>query len=1113
MSQFLRWILRATAVLVVIPASGFAAPHDAAWLDAVDGSWTDATSWSTDPDFPDNGTPTPSDTYDVLIDAIDPLGLPYVVTLDSAVSITSLRIDVGGASLAVQSSALTVSDAVSLVSGTFTAIDAVLSFENVVVSGGSFTTLDSMLSPGGLQLDTDDPSLYFESSTIQLMGDALLTTGSVVVDDTVVVGGNWTLAGGSLYFTNDFGNALDGATIIGDLDLTHFFSGDLHLRNGASFTGTARIGTQSMLYIDTSLVMTGVVVEIDGLTRQFEGIRLGQGTTLELDETSRVDLWSDGATLGQVQEGTLINRGLISVLPVHSDFQIFFINPGILENYGTLDIEGPGSIRVGAFTGTAAEWVNQVGGLIDIDGARVDFNGSGLNLGTMIATNDAEVSINGTWDNNGDVELFDSDLVLNGDFQSEDLGTITGSGVSMLALEGELDNRGNVLSFEDASLGLRLQGGSILGGSIEFSGGASMVSADQTDSILDGVEILGDLEVSSFLSGVELINGARFTGHATVDNVGTLGFSQTISIDGVTIDLDDEGPGRARFGVGGSNTLTLGPSTVVRMSGDASRITSDLFQEGDGVVVNQGQIEVDGSIFNDYTIDPDSFINSGTVSRATISISNGALLIGRPGSTWTNEASGLLSVSSNRIYFDGIGINRGTISAVDGSFLLLGGNWDNDGVIELDDSRLMLDGDFATQDIGSLSLTNGAILELRGTLDNSGETLLLDTLGGPQGLTGNHGSIVGGEIVQGLSSGLLESFTLDGVVVHGDLDLSDTSSTMTLRNGTFFDGSASVGRFSRLVFDESILIDDVDIDVDQGGIEVGDGHLLTFGPMTNVTLINRRSTIGNVSFQGDVEGTIVNQGLIRAVASIDFAIFPSHFENQGTVSLEGGGSLAIGAIDGTWTNEVSGSILASPFTALQLLGDWTNHGSIAMDNGRITTSLLTSEPGGTLDLSGTVVGSVENAGDFDVGGSGEIDTLAISGDLTLEPESVLSLEIGDAFTDFIAIDGIATVSGVLEISILSPAAASILPTDVFVLTEATGGISGLFSNVASGVRLASVDGLGSFEIHYGEAPYESQLVATNFLVPEPRPAALAIAALLTVGAVVSVRRRGAAVAA
>src|SRR5882672_4407151 len=66
----------------------------ATWANSVSGDWTDATKWSTNPAYPNNGSPSP--TYDVIVDAV---GAPYTITLSSQVNINNFRLDSASALL------------------------------------------------------------------------------------------------------------------------------------------------------------------------------------------------------------------------------------------------------------------------------------------------------------------------------------------------------------------------------------------------------------------------------------------------------------------------------------------------------------------------------------------------------------------------------------------------------------------------------------------------------------------------------------------------------------------------------------------------------------------------------------------------------------------------------------------------------------------------------------------------------------------------------------------------------------------------------------------------------------------------------------------------------
>jgi hypothetical protein len=67
----------------------------ATWLNPVSGSWTDATKWSSDPDYPNNNATT---TFDA---EISPVGSPYTIDLIDSVSIDMLTIPSTDATLSI----------------------------------------------------------------------------------------------------------------------------------------------------------------------------------------------------------------------------------------------------------------------------------------------------------------------------------------------------------------------------------------------------------------------------------------------------------------------------------------------------------------------------------------------------------------------------------------------------------------------------------------------------------------------------------------------------------------------------------------------------------------------------------------------------------------------------------------------------------------------------------------------------------------------------------------------------------------------------------------------------------------------------------------------------
>src|SRR5690606_36467755 len=113
----------------------------------------------------------------------------------------------------------------------------------------------------------------------------------------------------------------------------------------------------------------------------------------------------------------------------------------------------------------------------------------------------------------------------------------------------------------------------------------------------------------------------------------------------------------------------------------------------------------------------------------------------------------------------------------------------------------------------------------------------------------------------------------------------------------------------------------------------------------------------------------------------------------------------------------------------------------------------------------------------------------IAGDYTQLAAATMAMEIGgltpETEHDFVYVEGLASLSGLLELRLINgftPGA-----DDTFTLLEGAGGVTGAFSNVASGQRLATVDGYGSFQIDYGAgSPFDpNRIVLSNFQATAP----------------------------
>ena len=175
------------------------------------------------------------------------------------------------------------------------------------------------------------------------------------------------------------------------------------------------------------------------------------------------------------------------------------------------------------------------------------------------------------------------------------------------------------------------------------------------------------------------------------------------------------------------------------------------------------------------------------------------------------------------------------------------------------------------------------------------------------------------------------------------------------------------------------------------------------------------------------------------------------------------------------------------------VGDFANAGTVAVVGLEVTIPeftipdghTYTQSAGKTLFSGGKFSGGQMNIAGGEVFGRGAIESAVMIGDARFSPaemsifgnisfstQSLLHFDIpfapsliGPSFSTFpLDIDGTASFAGELEIAVSSgyPPGSD----DTFLLLAANA-VSGAFSNVASGSRLTTADGRGSFVVNYG----------------------------------------------
>jgi T5SS/PEP-CTERM-associated repeat protein len=255
----------------------------------------------------------------------------------------------------------------------------------------------------------------------------------------------------------------------------------------------------------------------------------------------------------------------------------------------------------------------------------------------------------------------------------------------------------------------------------------------------------------------------------------------------------------------------------------------------------------------------------------------------------------------------------------------------------------------------------------------------------------------------------------------------------------------------------------------QGALQIRDGGKVTAGGML-VRGLN--SGYGEVFLSGAGSTLDVTTGSLtvgmpesgfttaRTVLSINSgaAVNVAHdidLDTNGVVRLNGG-TLTVGEIHSQdlLTGQIEGAF------------EWT------------AGTLKTSHFGGSLtNQAGRLSPGVPVSG-FD------FSTTVIDGNYTQLAAGTMAMDIGGltagASHDFVYLEGSANLAGMLELSLTN----GFTPTaqQKFTILNSLNPVSGAFANVANGARLATIDGLGSFQVNYGMSSLfdPTQIVLSGF---------------------------------
>lgn len=807
--------------------------------------------------------------------------------------------------------------------------------------------------------------------------------------------------------------------------------------------------------------------------------------------TQRVDIVADPGNNSTFSTLSAQNDGIINLTSTAGNISTLFAN--------------------GTFTNSATGRINSLPGA---GGGRVITTNLLTNLGSI--TIDLNTQFNQT---NSILRNFGSFAVETGD-----TFTVSGSGSLRFEQEaGTLENRG---TFRLLGETFEYAGGAISGNDIVLDSGALAISATGAAGFdiigpvaFEGaiaqdqrVDVIADPGNNSTLTGTNFSNSGTLTLTSTAGNVSTVVANTLINTATGRIFSVTAGGGGRVLSIGSllsdgevsvtTNTLFNAANALFRSGGSTSTSAGrtltlagagqQTLELSGGVLSNLGRVVLNGERL---------LITGGAHTGNDLEVFSGAIEVNNPNAAFAASATGTVSYAGN------LGPNqRIDILADPGNNALLNAaaGFSNAGVINLtssagNQSALSVGG--TLDNLGQINVVVGAGGSRRidiATLANTGSVAIDATasFNQPAGLIINNGSfsIAAGRTFTMSGTGLQEfraeggtlsnqgAMTLSGerftaaggstsgndvVVLNGQINITSPFGTIGLDaiGSTSLTGNLGAGHR-------------IDITADPGNNAV-----LIGGTFSSVGIINLTSTAGNTvtlaadSFTNSAGGAV---NVLTAAGGSRTITIPD-FQNFGTVRIQAAN---------TW-NAANAAALNSGLLEINASLSIAGTGTTRF----INSALGTVAGNGTFNTAGIEV--FANSGLFAPGTSGgdNVGTLAILGNWSQNSFGRLGIDIaGAGNNDLLAINGNATLDGLLSVVLrggFTPA-----PSDSFVVLDATGSLTGSFSNALS--QVTTFDG-GTFDVIYDRV--NARVILTNYI---PAPGAFG---MLAFAGLAAARRR------
>ena len=523
-----------------------------------------------------------------------------------------------------------------------------------------------------------------------------------------------------------------------------------------------------------------------------------------------------------------------------------------------------------------------------------------------------------------------------------DLVILSADSEQTVVLETGIIEVGHIVSFQplevrnstlklgtvlEAHQDVRINNGTILGGTVKLSAPSALRILSSTGNALDHARIEGDVDMAISSTYLKVRGDLVVTGVWRIAQSGYVQMDEISTWDIGAVEFGNQG----YLEVQANGLLTLSPTTVIHGQNGSLR--------GLGKLINRGRIASD-------------------------------------------VANGLVEVIPAEFQ------NEGVIEVRNGGRVFVGGKWGGAGSVQAVKGLVTLAGNF-TAPLPPITQAPEATVAVGGVFDLNGGIATLNATTGSFLLAG--GTIKNGTVrtldgtrIRVASNG---GNRLENLVLDGDLDLTVGSAYTHLRGGLSVTGTVRLASSGFLQVDDTFTLNGGTLEFgDMGYLDVAANAVLTLSPSTVVHGKNG-SVRGNGKLinQGRIDGDVSPGTLELSVATFqnDGSI---EVHNGGSVSLGGNwsGAGSLQAVKGLVTL-LGNFTLPLPAISQGVDGQITLGGVFDLNGG---TAILNATTGSILLSSGTIKnGTVRTLDGTRIrvasSGGNRLENLVLDGDLDL----------------------------------------------------------------------------------------------------------------------------------